>query len=183
MLDLKLTKYLINNIIKQEMVDENVKKIKKILTILGVFVFAFILTGCGKSSEKVTDSLETVMEKLYADVAEEEKPMALTNTELNDENIESYIGTDDVDFDEALASESMTGSIAHSVVLLKVDENDDIEDVKKTIKENVNPRKWICVGVEDEDVIIKNKENLVLVVIIEDETVRNKISEAFDNLK
>ena len=50
------------------------------------------------------------------------------------------------------------------------------------IKENVNPRKWICVGVEKEDVIIKNKGDLIIVIIIEDATGRESIDKAFDAL-
>ena len=76
----------------------------------------------------------------------------------------------------------MIGSIAHSVVLVRVEDNANVEDVKNKIKENVNPRKWICVGVEKEDVIIKNKGNLIIVIIVGDETTRTKIDEAFNNL-
>ena len=54
--------------------------------------------------------------------------------------------------------------------------------IKTAIKENVNPRKWVCVGVEEDDVIVKNKGNLIIVIIVEDENTRNKIEEGFDNL-
>ena len=50
------------------------------------------------------------------------------------------------------------------------------------IKENVNPRKWICVGVEKEDVIVKNKGNLIILIMVKDETTRNKIEQGFDKL-
>ena len=57
-----------------------------------------------------------------------------------------------------------------------------LEYIKETILENVNPRKWVCVGVEKEDVIIKNKGDLIVVIIVEDETNREKIANSFDNL-
>jgi hypothetical protein len=122
------------------------------------------------------------MEKVYKNLPEDHTPMGLDNIELNDENIEGYIGTKDIEYKEAIARESMVGSIAHSTVLIRVKEDADIESIKNKIKENVNPRKWVCVGVEKEDVIIKNKGDLIIVIIIEDETGRQSIDKAFGEL-
>ena len=153
---------------------------KRIIRVMCIFMACLLLTGCG-NNKNITAPLDVVMEKLYAGIGDDEKPM-LSNIEIDKENISNFVGTDKIKFEEALASEPNIGSIAHSVVLVRVDKNEDIEEVKQEIKDNVNPRKWLCVGVEPEDVYIKNKGNLILVVIVEDETIRNKVSEAFDNL-
>lgn len=137
------------------------------------------LTGCG--TENVDGSLEDIMAKLYQDIPEDERPM-LANMGVSEENIEYYLGTKDIKYTEALASEPMMGSIAHSVVLVRVEDNADIEAIKTAIKENVDTRKWICVGVEKEDLIVKNKGNLVVLIMVEDETTRNKLEEGFNNL-
>ena len=154
--------------------------IKKISLLFMLVVLTLSLTGCG--NKNVEGSLEDIMTKVYQDLKEDERPMGLTNTEVTDENVEYYLGTSDIQYESALASESMVGSIAHSTVLVRVKENSDIESVKTKIKENVNPRKWICVGVEEDDVIIKNKGNLIIVIIVEDEATRNKLDTGFDNL-
>ena len=153
---------------------------KKIFLVLLIGFMTLTLTGCG--SENVEGSLEDLMASLYENIPEDERPMMLTNMEVNDENIEYYLGTDDIEYESALASESAVGSIAHSVVLVRVKDGEDIEEVKSGIKENVDPRKWICVGVEEEDIIVKNKGNLVILIMVEDETSRDKLEEAFDNL-
>ena len=153
---------------------------KKLFFVLLIGFMTFTLTGCG--NKNVEGTLEEIMTKVYADIPEDERPMMLTNMEINDENIEYYLGTDDIEYESALASESGVGSIAHSVVLVRVKDGVDLEDVKEEIKENVDPRKWICVGVEEEDVIVKNKGNLVILIMVEDETSRNKLEKAFDNL-
>lgn len=153
---------------------------KKIFLVLLIGFMTLTLTGCG--SENVEGSLEDLMASLYENIPEDERPMMLTNMEVNDENIEYYLGTDDIEYESALASESAVGSIAHSVVLVRVKDGEDIEEVKSEIKENVDPRKWICVGVEEEDIIVKNKGNLVILIMVEDETSRDKLEEAFDNL-
>ena len=153
---------------------------KKLFLVLLMGFMCLTLTGCG--DKNVEGTLEEIMTSVYADIPEDERPMMLTNMEVNDENIEFYLGTDDIEYEEALASESGVGSIAHSVVLVRVKDGADIEEVKSEIKENVDPRKWICVGVEEEDVIVKNKGNLVILIMVEDETSRNKLEKAFDNL-
>ena len=137
------------------------------------------LTGCG--SKNIEGSLDDIMTKLYQDIPEDERPM-LANTKINEENIEYYLGTKDIKYAEALASEPMMGSIAHSVVLVRVEDNVNIEAVKTAIKENVNPRKWVCVGAEKEDLIVKNKGNLIILIMVEDEATRNKLEEGFNNL-
>ncbi len=156
---------------------------KKISLLVILLSAAFLLTGCGEEKVKnVEGTLPELMEKVYKELPEENRPMALTNIELNDENIEGYIGTKDIEYKEAIASESMTGSIPHSVVLIRTKEDADIEAIKTKIKENVDPRKWICVGVEDKDVIIKNKGDLIIVIIVEDEANRSIIDKGFDSL-
>lgn len=153
---------------------------KKLFLVLLIGFMTLTLTGCG--SKNVEGTLEEIMTSVYQDIPEDERPMMLTNMEVTSENIEYYLGTDDIEYESALASESGVGSIAHSVVLVRVKDGEDVEEVKEEIKENVDPRKWICVGVEKEDVIVKNKGNLVILIMVEDETSRNKLEKAFDNL-
>jgi len=151
---------------------------KKIL--LTLLIGLFCLTGCG--SQNVEGTLEELMTKVYDGISEENLPMGLTNMEINEENIEGFLGTTDIEYTEAIASESMVGSIAHSVILLRTKDTKNIEEVKNTIKESVNPRKWVCVGVEKEDVIIKNKGDLIIVVIVENTETREAIEKGFDEL-
>ena len=134
------------------------------------------------SNKHVDGKLEDLMEQIYADLPEDNTPMGLGNIELNDENIEYYIGTKDIEYTEAIARESMVGAIAHSVILIRAEDDANIADIKKEIKENVDPRKWVCVGVPIEDVIIKNKGNLIIVIIVEDEVGRESIEKGFDSL-
>ena len=135
--------------------------IKKIILGCLACVTLFSLTGCGE--KQVEGTLEEIMTKVYADVPEEERPMMLTNFEVTEENVENYLGTKDIEYEEALASESAVGSIAHSVVLIRMKDGANIEEAKKKIEENTNPRKWICV--EADDVVVKNKGNLIILIM------------------
>ncbi len=157
---------------------KNCKKL--LLTVVLALVLVVGLTGCGKEEKvegKVMDLIDKVNEKLP-----EEVKTRLFNEEITKENAEHYIGSTDIEFEEAVASENMIGSIAHSVILLRAKDGADIEDLKAQLKKSINPRKWICVWVEDEDVIIKNRGDLIIAIIVEDEDNRAIIEKGFDNL-
>lgn len=159
----------------------------KLLHKLGIFALVLslglILVGCGKEvkEQNIEGTLSDLMTKVYEDIPEDERPMGLTNIEVNAENIEGFLGTTEIEYEEALASESMVGSIAHSVVLLRVAKDADVEATKKVIKDNVNPRKWICVGVEEDQVIVKNKGNLIILIMAAENS--DKLEAGFDGLE
>jgi len=154
------------------------KKLKNIGLLAILIGMALLLPACGQKN--VEGTLEELMTKVYADIPEEERPMMLMNTQVTEENVEYFLGTTEIEYEEALASESGVGSIAHSVVLVRTKDNADIEAIKTKIKESINPRKWICVGVEEEDVVVKNKGNLIILIMAD--SGREKIETAFDNL-
>ena len=148
---------------------------KKLLVLI---MLDICLTGCGQKN--VQGTLEEIMDKVYASIPEEERPMMQTNIEVTKENVEMYLGTADIEFEEALASESATGSIAHSVVLVRVKDNANVEAIKEKIENSVNPRKWICV--EAEDVEVESKGNLII-LIMSSEVNAERIENSFKKLK
>ena len=152
------------------------RKMKRLGLFAVLLIAAVLLSGCG--NKNVEGKLEDLMAKVYENVPEEEKPMMLMNTEVNEENVEYYLGTADIEFEEALASESATGSIAHSVVLVRVKDGANIDDIKTKIEENINPRKWICV--EAEEVVVKNKGNLIILIMTS--TGLDALEKGFNNL-
>lgn len=156
---------------------------KKILVILLVALMAVNTCSCSNSktpessSGKLEGSLEEIMEKIYEGFDPNFPKTEITK--LDDENMEYFLGTKDVEYDEAIASEPMMSAHAHSIVLLRAPKDSDIEEVKQKIKDNVDGRKWICVGVEDEDIIVDNVDNLVILIMDENS---KKIHESFSNL-
>ena len=76
-----------------------------------------------------------------------------------------FLGTDDVQFEAGLASESMITSQAHSIVLLRMPEGADMEAAKAKIAESVDPFKWVCVGVDPDKVRVESNGNLICVVL------------------
>lgn len=154
------------------------KFVKTILVSFSALAVLLGVTACGKD-KNVDGTLEEIMEKVYVDIPEEERPMMLMNVEVTDENVEYYLGTTDIEYEEALASESGVGSIAHSVVLVRISDDADVEDIKSKIEDNVNPRKWICV--EAETVEVDSIGNLIILIMSSEENAE-KIENSFKNL-
>ena len=154
-----------------------------IIAVVGcIIIFATI--GCIKifagTEKNVEGDLEGIMTKLYEGIDENNLPMGLSNMEITEEiGIESFIGTSNVEYTEALVSEPMVSSIAHSVVLVRVNDSKQATLAVEEIKNNVNPRKWICV--EASNVVVKSKGNLVL-LIMSNEELAPKLEANFDNL-
>ncbi len=153
------------------------KKIRFIIVILCLFTLTL---GCQKKSNNIDDSLASIMEKVYANIPSDDLP-ALENIKVTKDNQEYYLGSSDFSYKEALASEPLMSSIAHSVVLVRVNSINDVEKIKKEIKEKIDPRKWVCVGVEDNNVIVESKGNLIILIM--DNEYATVIRDNFLNLK
>ena len=157
---------------------------KKLITLLMcaamVLSFAACGTGGGKTDAEQkpgdTMSLEEVFETILKDV--KDLPMA-QNTPINDENFESFLFIKPIKDAEALASEGMISSIAHSAVLLRVPDGTDAAKVAEEIKTNANPTKWVCVTAEK--TIVSVHGNTILLVMSLTDTA-DAIAANFDGL-
>src|SRR5574344_1292148 len=112
-------------------------KLKQIILLSFVLLLTMFVVACNKN-ENVDGTLEDLMTKMYEGIPEESLPMMLSNTSITKDNMANYLGTSDIEIKEGLASESMVGSGAHSVVLLRISENEDVNSVKQIIKDNIN---------------------------------------------
>lgn len=157
---------------------------KKILGTIVIIASLFIcLTGC--SSDNLNYTSMEIVEKVYSGFGEEDLPM-LEKTDMKTmiENemfsLENDLGIKELNYEEATVSQPMMGSIAHSVVVIKLKDTEDAATVAAEIKEKINPRKWVCV--EAEQVYVENRGNTIIAVMADKKTA-DKIIENFRNLK
>lgn len=162
------------------------KKIKLISLVAVLLGGLFLLSGCGQ--KELTGSLEEIMndlnEYVFKGYGDDEKPMLMNTNVLVEapDNIEYFIGTRDIEYEEILASEPMMSSIAYSVVLVRMKDGSDIEAAKQQILNTVNPAKWFCVEVPKEDVIVKNRGNVIILIMVADAEFREKLDKGFDKI-
>lgn len=136
---------------------------KRIMLCLLVGIMMLNVIGCSKETNepKVEGNLVEIIEKIYG---ENNKTMTSIKS-INDENIEYVLGTDEIQFVEGIVSEPMMSSQPHTVALLRVADDANIEDIKSKIKANVNPAKWVCVSVPEDQIVVDNIGNLVILIM------------------
>ena len=147
---------------------------KKLICLALAVCLSLSLVGCGGSAideMPLADIMTTITEGVDAPATE--------TMELTKDNFSAFLFIDYIENSEALVSESMIGAVAHSVVLLRVDDDADVEAVAEEIKEKMDPRKWICVEAEKSEVLVKGNTILLVMSFTE---VTNPIVENFNAL-
>lgn len=122
----------------------------------------------------LTGSLEDILGEIYetAELSDSFKEYimdGLQTTVITAERCEYYLGKADIEFEEAIASEPIMMPSAYELDLVRVKEGADVEAIKNEIKENVNPMKWICVGIDPENVIVDNIDDVIIVILSDNE--------------
>lgn len=145
---------------------------KRIITILLAMMMVLSLTACGSSgeeaSEKVTNlegSLSEIIDKIYAEQPVE-FPVGTIEVDLSDADaVKAYTGLDSTDkIKEATVSESMMGSQAYSLVLVRLNDANDAETVANEMKAGIDPAKWICVEADDLSVVAYGDTVMLIMV-------------------
>lgn len=167
---------------------------KKIYLILLALVLVISFTACQSNdagtnpveNNNLEGSLESILDKIYkrAEVSDSMKDFikeGLQVTEITAENTGYFLGKGNIEFEEAIASEPMISSSAYSLCLVRVKEGADIEKIKTDIKENADPRKWICVGVDPNNVIVDNIGDVVILIMSDE--AGSALHDAFLQLK
>ena len=150
---------------------------------LAVVMTLGLFAGCGSTKPQETTasttapaaSVEGTMEELLNQIVEKnpvEFGGAVTVLDLTDtsENglwaLKSYTGLDSAEaITDAAAFEPMIGSIAFSMVAVRVAEGQDTKTVAESMKAGVDPRKWICVSADD--VMVAGYGDVVMFIMVD----------------
>ncbi|HHY65127.1 MAG TPA: hypothetical protein GX501_08780 [Clostridiaceae bacterium] len=154
---------------------------KRLVLLLLTLTLVFSFAACGKKpagndpaeggkkTENLEGSLEDILSKIYenADIEGDFERFVnegLMVNEINSENCAYHLGKEGIEFKEAIASVPMISS-AYELSLVRVKEGADIEKIKKEIRENLNPMKWICMGVDEENIVVDNIGDVIIVIM------------------
>ena len=131
---------------------------KKLIALILVVAMAASLVACGnKAADKAP--LEGTMEENAMKVMEIAPvefmggtiPVDLTDTSEDGKWAVNYFtGLSDASkITDVAVYESMMGSQAFSLVMVRTDEGADPKAVAEEMKSGIDPRKWICVGADE----------------------------------
>ena len=134
---------------------------KKFLCVILALTMALSLVACGGKNEEPTGTVkvEGTLEELLNKVVEIQPVefmggvMPIDVTDTTEDGlwaIKSYTGLEDANqITEAAAFEPMMGSMAFSMVLVRVAEDAGSKAVAEAMKAGIDTRKWICVEADD----------------------------------
>lgn len=137
-----------------------------------------------KGSSKVEMTLSEIIEAIYGI---KDPGLMLGDMEIdleNPDNVKYYTGlTEFENVEQAIASETMIGSQAYSLVMLRVKDAKFAKDIAQDIFKNVDVRKWICVGANDMQVVAKDDVVMLFMTqSFEDGLTSKEAVEAFEEI-
>ena len=146
---------------------------KKFISVILMAAMALSLfAACGKTDDAPKgadlsgESAEALVNKIYETKVPEFALMTMPVDLADAEMVAWQTGVSDPALlKEAVISESMMGSQAYSMVMVRVNDAAKAEEVAQMMLDNIDPRKWICVAADDIDAAIYG--DLVLFVMID----------------
>ena len=131
---------------------------KKLIALVLALVMAVSMAACGEKAEEKTPLVGTMEENVLKimEIAPVEfmagpMPVDLTDTSEDGKWALSYFTglQDAASITDVCVYEPMMGSQAFSLVMVRTAEGADPKAVAQEMKDNIDPRKWICVGADE----------------------------------
>ena len=118
----------------------------------------------------VEELLNRIVEKQPVEFAGETTAIDLTDTsEEGTWRFESTTGlSDPSQLKEAAAFEPLMGSLAFSMVMVRVADAVEPQEIAQAMKEGINPRKWVCV--EADDMKVAGCGDVVMLIMLASDT-------------
>lgn len=126
----------------------------------------------GGSSNLTGMSLSAIVDAIYANHPME-LPLGTIDVDLSDSYaVKSYLGLDSNEkIAEAVASESMLGAQAYSLVLCRVKNTADAPSIAQQMRDGIDQRKWVCVHADD--LLVSACGDVVMLVMISSDYAEN----------
>ena len=135
---------------------------KKFLSVILVLTMVLSMAACGKKAQETEPAAQSVagtMEELLNKTIEQ-RPVEFMGgvipVDLTDSSedglwaLKNYTGLDSAEkISEAAAFEPMMGSLAFSMVMVRLADGADAKSVAESMKSGIDTRKWICVEAND----------------------------------
>lgn len=125
------------------------------------------------------DDLVSLINQIYEGVTIEMPKLQTQALDVTDANmVKTFTGLDSTEnIENLVVSEPLMSSQAYSLVLVKVKDGANINDMAKAMNENIDVRKWICVSAEK--VYTATSGNVICLVMTNADTAKT----VFDSFK
>lgn len=157
---------------------------KSVIFVVAIVVFLVIMlsiilisknnkTNEGGAQVSSVEDLTKLLDEVYDGVEEELYALDNRTIDLSDANsVKSYTGLDDGDdLEFAVVSEPLINAQAYSLVMAKVKDGVNANEVAKEMSEKVDTRKWICVSADK--LYATNSGDIVFLVMTNEEMAKS----------
>ncbi len=165
-----------------------------------LFLSAFLLS-CGSEKEPPKAFTEMTLEEILSAIYQKggyskqlteliEAPVPapdsmdfstyLVTTEIDADNCEYFLGSTEIEFERAIASEANISPTTYSLCLIQAKEGQDVNALASAVRKNANPMKWICTGLPGDAVYVDKAGDIVILIM--SATDGDALLEAFRSL-
>ena len=157
---------------------------KKIITFVLVLAMAVSMAACGSKAKAPLDGTMEENALKIMEIAPVEFMGTIIPVDMTDADaVEYFTGLQDASkITDVAVYESMMGAQAFSLVLVRTAEGAEPKAVAEEIKNNVDPRKWVCVGADE--VIVAGYSDTVMLIMVDSQLGLNAQSyvDAFEQV-
>ena len=154
---------------------------KKMVLLFAVFVSLLALVGCAQGQSAPAGTAAEIADKLFT--ASGVEPFGMQQNLASPEDYEFFLGSRDYPpFSEAVAVMPMINIDTRVLVIVKAADKGDVEQIKSSLRENIDPNRVVCVTFSLDDVAIENREDVILMTINTDAEQRTALVEAFKSI-
>lgn len=141
-----------------------------------VIISLLLITGCKKENDITKMSLKSILKTSTKGAQLPDNYI----TKITKDNFEDYFGDADIDFKEAIVSETKINAIAYMIGIIRLNNNVDTQKSADILKNSVDPNRWICVV--PDSVIIDSNQNVIIVIMASSDNA-DTIHNNFKNIK
>ena len=142
-----------------------------IIALVGFLIYNAMNKEEQKSNITITSAqdMENLVNTLYEGLEDKLPKLATNVVDVTDINAVTYSTglTSNENLEYVVVSEPLMSSQAYSLVLVKVKDGVNANEIAKEMSEKVNTNKWVCVSAEK--VYATNSDNLVCLVMASEE--------------
>jgi hypothetical protein len=154
---------------------------KKIALMCIVFVSILALVGCAQGQAAPTGTAAEIVDKVFT--ASGVEPFGMQQNLVTEEEREFFLGSRDYPaFSEAVAVMPMINIDTRVLVVIKAADKGDVEEIKNSLRENIDPNRVVCVTFTLEDVAIESRGEVILMTINTDAEQRTAMVDAFGGI-
>ena len=141
------------------------------------------LTGCGVTESAPSGTASEIADKIFeASGVTFRAPERLSLEE--DDDREFYLGsTDYPEFADSVAVVPMIRVDTRVLYIIKASNKGDVEKIKTSLKETINPDRLVCVRFSLEDVVIESRGNVIFMIINPIPEEKEALAEAFRTIE